>query len=76
MVKDIPAVNQKSLPCSDKGHSTEAGMDKPDCQKMLQGPHQTPHQNGTRMSITRSAWEPCWGPVFKNKEHFVEMHLC
>ena len=28
------------------------------------------------MSVRRSTWEPSWGPVFKNKEHFVEMHLC
>lgn len=34
------------------------------------------NQAQDRMSIRRSAWEPAWGPVFKNKEHFVEMHLC
>lgn len=42
-------------------------------------PQRSPGQQGqtpAQMGLRRSQWEPCWGPVFKNKEQFVEMHLC
>lgn len=74
MVKDMSAVQPKNLPRENKAENMET--DTPPSQRTPVQQDTVPSQAQSRMSIRRSTWEPAWGPVFKSKEHFVEMHLC
>lgn len=63
MVKDLPVVKPKQQTQDEKQEEDETRRRRQ-------------HSQQSRMRITRSEWEPCWGPVFKNKDHFAEMHIC
>lgn len=75
MVKDLPAVQQKDINCGGKDENKHMDTNTP-VYTREPAQHVTQSQAATGMSVRRSTWEPSWGPVFKNKEHFVEMHLC